>query len=414
MVFSCSAECLEGGLSALFQMTRQNEIYDNDTAVTKNGVTMKNNNHKLLQAIPFGNRQNQRNSTLTDPEELGNYIHGLNDKRIKEAKLVAERFSFKVPIFYINNILSGTPDDPLLDLILPCIDELDDIDEEWDSTPSPYRVSTNRFWIQKYEHNGLLRVTNNCSGRCRFCYLKKKLCKTSPMTFKDIDQVFDDLELRGERIQEVILSGGDPLCASASILKAISERLNRLRLIKRDNKPHIVIHTREPIWNPVRLLENEDVWKAFRLLHPKAVVFQVIHPREITKEFVNVCLRICEEASANAAPILLCQHPIFNNVNASVELLAELYDKLISISPTIIPYYMVHPFANGTLPRHRISLERSKSIYDELASRPGWYSPRLVVPTPKGKCIIAPFQELRQIEGNYLLKTKDGHEVLVK
>jgi lysine 2,3-aminomutase len=340
------------------------------------------------------------------PRQMKELIPGIDESRFREAEEVSSLYTFRVPDFYVRNVLDGRSDDPLLDLVLPSSDEFLDSEEKWDATGSPYVASSSPFWVQKYEYQGLVRTTSYCSGICRFCYLKKKNEAKVVMRPKDVHSLFDDLEKNGNRLREVILSGGDPLAAPLETLAVIADRFARLREKLGSSFPHVVIHTREPVWDPVRLLNHWRLWEVLNELRPKVIMLHVIHPREVTPEFVEVCLRFAELGSA-----LLCQHPVFRAVNDSTAVLEDLYGKLTSLRPPILPYYFVHPFYNGTLSKHRISLEASQGIFRALARNPGWFAPRMVIPTPWGKCIIGPNEELKKTGNTYELITKDGIKV---
>ena len=151
--------------------------------------------------------------------------------------------------------------------------------------------------------------------------------------------------------------------------------------------------------NSADAITAQDIW------------INVLHPREVTPEFVAACSTLAEVAGPTARPVLLSQHPLFRGVNDSVEVLTQLYDRLFSCSPPVLPYYLVHPFYNGTLPKHRLSVAESQKIYRELARRPGCITPRLVVPTPLGKCQIGPYDELQKSGETYMLTTKNGEVV---
>jgi L-lysine 2,3-aminomutase len=349
---------------------------------------------------------------LNSVSELQDQLFGLSVERLQQGQAVSQEFRFRVPEFYIQRVLQGNSDHPLVDIVLPSIEELNDGEERWDSTPSSYEVSDSPFWVQKYEYQGLLRLTTFCSGLCRFCYLKKKNVNTSVMRVNDVDKVFDDLEMRGGKLREIILSGGDPLAAPPDTLEAIGKRMVRLHSLFQDYAPHITVHTREPIWDPVRLMAKRSLQEALGVLKPKTFMLNVLHPAEVTPEFLDACAWLAEVGGTNARPALLCQHPLFRGVNDSVDILEELYAKLFIASPPVLPYYIVHPFYNGTLEKHKLTLAESQSIYRKLIRRPGCITPRLVVPTPWGKCVIGPHERLRRIGDAYQLTTKDGVRIL--
>jgi len=354
-----------------------------------------------------------RPRVLTTPEQVAFYINDLSAERLQEASDVSREFEFRVPAYYLKHVLLGTADDPLLDLVLPSAEELFDGEELWDATPSAYRASESTFWIQKYEYQGLMRLTTTCSGLCRFCYLKKKNQHPAIMSVGEVDRIFDDLERHGKALREIILSGGDPLCAPSDTLRQIGIRKRRLHELFGGVSPHIAIHTREPVWDPARMLEKESLWESLACIRPKVYMINVLHPREVTPEFTAVCERLGDSGGATGRPALLCQHPLFKGINDSVEILTELYSKLMSCSPPVLPYYMVHPFYNGTLERHRLTLRESQALYAELVRRPGCLVPRLVVPTPIGKCVLGPHEPLIETKGGYVLVTKDGQRVVV-
>lgn len=350
------------------------------------------------------------NRTLTRPRDLRLYVKDISEERLAEADKAAELFPFRIPHFYAENVLNGKADDPLLDLVLPSGIELQDGDELWDATPSTYRASNNPFWIQKYEYQGLIRLTTVCSGHCRHCYLKRNIGHRV-ITVRDVENLFDDLEVHGSGLKEVILSGGDPLLAPIEVLGAVACRTKQLQSKLHSDTPYLVIHTKYPVWDPVGLVKRRPLLKALANLQPKAYMINVIHPREVTKEFMVACNTLAEAAGSESRPALFCQHPVFRGINDSVEILDELYTKLLRCSPPVIPYYMVHPFYNGTLPKHRLSIVESQRLYQQIARRPGCMTPRLVVPTPLGKCQLGPYEKLVRRDGGFVLTTKDGKMV---
>ncbi|MGB9620746.1 MAG: radical SAM protein, partial [Armatimonadota bacterium] len=278
---------------------------------------------------------------LIHPPDLQAYVPELPSERIAQAAEVASEFAFRLPAFYAANVLNGDPNDPLLDLVFPSSGELEDGDELWDATPSAYRASRSPFWIQKYEYEGLIRLTSVCSGLCRFCYLKKKNAERRVMSVEDVDQLFDDLEVYGMRLREVILSGGDPLCAPTDVLEAVATRMKRLHALLGRETPYVTVHTREPVWDPVRLMSRKSLIAVLGALRPRAYIIHVIHPREVTPAFKDACAMVAGAAGPQCRPALLCQHPLFRGVNDSVEVLEELYLKLLQCSPPVVPYYLV-------------------------------------------------------------------------
>ena len=214
----------------------------------------------MPSSVTIANPRQMKRDTLHEPDQLRLFVPDISEDRIEQATVVAESFEFRLPAFYAERVLSGLPEDPLLDLVLPSEDELLDGPEEWDAADHEYRVSASPFWVQKYQYEGLLRLTTHCSGFCRFCYLKRKNTRKRAMRPEDVDAVFDDLGRSGEQLHDIILSGGDPLCATPQTLARVGERVRRLRRDRGTATPFITVHTREPIWNPEGVLGNDRLW----------------------------------------------------------------------------------------------------------------------------------------------------------
>jgi len=363
------------------------------------------------ELIPAPGQVHRPAPLLTEPDQLKPFVPGLTETRLEEARDVAQTFNFRLPAFYAEHVLTGDADDPLLTVVMPSEEERLDGPELWDATAYAKPASKSRFWVQKYPHQGLIRLTTYCSGVCRYCYLKRKNERMSAMRVEDVDALFDDLGLHGADIDDIILSGGDPLCAPHETLSRIAERVEDLRFRRGSATPFVSVHTREPVWNPTQLLASRGLWSTLARVQAKAIMLHVIHPREVTPEFGEVCARLSEVGGPKARPALLCQHPLLHGVNDSVDILETLYVKLLSLSPPVVPYYLVYPFYNGTLVSQKLPLQTVQALYRELCSRPGWFTPRLVVPTPWGKCIVGPNDPLVAEDGSYRLRTKEGREV---
>ena len=105
---------------------------------------------------------------------------------------------------------------------------------------------------------------------------------------------------------------------------------------------------------------------------------------------------------------MMTQHPLFRGINDDARTITEMYDALDSGPVVVKPYYLIHPFPDGTLPMHRLTLAESQKILRDLSSAPGTRVPLLTIPTPMGKCVIGPYETLVDRGGYYLLHTKDG------
>ncbi len=171
------------------------------------------------------------NDLITSIAQLREVLPAITDARATQMSAVAERYTFRLPRFYAQNILLNDPSDPLWDLALPGVAELADTgDERWDSYQLPHRAANHPRFVQKYRYEALLRTTDYCSGLCRYCYLKNRDVTPGCISHAEIDDVFDQLETSPHRdaLRELVLSGGDPLAVPPTVLEHIATRLARL------------------------------------------------------------------------------------------------------------------------------------------------------------------------------------------
>ena len=345
--------------------------------------------------------------------ELRRLLPAISDAQAAEMEEVAERYPFRIPRFYLERVLQNDPADPLWELALPGKAEIFDAGtERWDAFQLAERVADHPRWIQKYRYEVLLRMTNFCSGLCRYCYLKNRENMQGFISHSEIDDMFDQAERspRAAELREIVLSGGDPLTVPGEYLIHLGQRIDRLnRLINPGGARRltVTIHTREPVWFPARVMRTRGLLEALRHLQPSSYILHVVHPREVTPELLAAMTTLIEIAGERR-PLMLTQHPLFRGINNDARIITEMYDRLDAGQAVVSPYYLIHPFPDGTLPRHRLTLRESQQILRGLASAPGTRVPLLTIPTPMGKCVIGPWEELIDRGGYHLLHTKDG------
>jgi lysine 2,3-aminomutase len=364
----------------------------------------------MTVAVPLGVSEGRE--MISSVEELRRVLPAISEGRAAEMREVAERYPFRIPRFYVENILLNDAADPLWDLALPGKAELGETAEErWDAYQLADEVGKlveHPRWIQKYRYEILLRMTNFCSGLCRYCYLKNRENIEGFLSHADIDAMFDQAEKapRIAELREIVLSGGDPLTVPGEYLEHLAERVDRMNL-QLARRVTVTIHTREPVWSPNRVLRNKKLLNAIRNLKPSSYILHVVHPREVTPEVLKA-LEVLTHLHEKRRPLMMLQHPLFRGINDDARTITEMYDRMDAGDVIVKPYYLIHPFPDGTLPQHRLTLKESQAILRGLASAPGTRVPLLTVPTPMGKCVIGPWEELVDRGGYYLLHTKDG------
>lgn len=218
--------------------------------------------------------------------------------------------------------------------------------ENWDM-PEEFPTSNLQH---KYTNRALVRF-RNCLAYCNFCFEALGTLEKDPKPEKifkwgDWEKSLEYLASRPE-IEEVVLSGGEPLLLSDSKLEQVLKDVSEIR--NPDGKPKIRfkrIHTRVLSHNPYRI--TDSIVKLFSDYKVNEIAFHVVHPSEITSDFKEAIYRI-REGAGRYAPILATHTPLLGNVNAKAETLWELFGQLYELN--VKPYYLLHtlphtPFAN--------------------------------------------------------------------
>ena len=240
--------------------------------------------------------------------------------------------------------------------------------ERWDAYQLPEKPVNHPRWIQKYRYEVLLRLTNFCSGLCRYCYLKNRENVQGFISHADIDQIFDALEQTSavRELHEIVLSGGDPLTAPGDRLIHLAERIDRLNQRQTAGRRiTVTIHTREPVWFPSRIMRARGLLEALQKLRPSSYILHVVHPREVTPELLAAMATLVEIADCRR-PLMMTQHPLFRGINDDARIITDMYDRLDAGPAVVKPYYLIHPFPDGTLPQHRLTLRQSQKIVATL------------------------------------------------
>jgi lysine 2,3-aminomutase len=345
-------------------------------------------------------------------EELRALLPAIDDAKMAEMKEISKRYPFRIPRYYVEHVLRNDPADPLWDLVLPGRAEISDAPaERWDAyqlDDAIGKIAEHPRWIQKYRYEVLLRMTNFCSGLCRYCYLKNRENVQGFISHADIDEMFEQAERspRVAELREIVLSGGDPMTVPGDYLEHLAERVERLNGCL-SRRVTVTVHTREPVWFPGRVMRTKKLLEGLRRLGPSSYILHVVHPREVTPQVLEA-IEVLSDLAEKRKPLMMMQHPLFRGINDDARVITEMYDRMDAGNVIVKPYYLIHPFPDGTLPQHRLTLKESQGILRGLASAPGTRVPLLTVPTPMGKCVIGPYEELVDRGGYYILHTKDG------
>ncbi len=242
-----------------------------------------------------------------DPDKLGN---------------VASLFPMKLNPYLLNLIRSA--DDPIGRQVIPRQEELLDLDRDSDPLAEDSQSPVSQV-IHRYPGRVVFLVSNQCAVHCRFCMRKRRVAEPSQVSRELIKQGVDYIG-RHPQINEVILSGGDPLMRSDGELIRIMTSLRRISHVRL-----LRIHTRMPVVLPSRV--TPALVRQLALFHPLYLNIHVNHSAEITPDVAAACALM-----ADAGIVLGSQSVLLKGVNDNVKRLQELFEALLAIR--VRPYYL--------------------------------------------------------------------------
>jgi EF-P beta-lysylation protein EpmB len=303
-------------------------------------------------------------AAITSAEALVAAV-GLDPALIAPARAAADTFRLRVPRSYVARMRRGDANDPLLRQVLPVAQELEAA-PDYSADPLGERAALRApGLLQKYRGRALLITTSACAIHCRYCFRREfpygEQTGEGPRFSEAVAEI-----ARDPSIEEVLLSGGDPLSLSDARLTSLTDALARIPHVRR-----LRVHTRQPIVLPSRVDAGLIDWlNGIRL--PKVFVLHANHPNEIDADVRAACAKL-----RAAGVTLFNQTVLLRGVNDEPAVLAELSRTLFEAG--VLPYYLhvldhVSGAAHFALPD-----ARAQEIAGDLAATlPGYLVPRLV------------------------------------
>lgn len=255
-------------------------------------------------------------------------ITQIPEEERKKLKEITDKFVFRVNEYYLGLINWEDPEDPIKKLVIPNTRELSDYGR-WDASDEDtnYVVPGCQH---KYKTTALLICSEVCGAYCRYCFRKRLFRNDVKEAMSDVEPGLHYISEHPE-INNVLLTGGDPLILAARRLDMILGRLREM-----DHVKIIRIGSKLPVFNPMRIYEDEELLHVIRKYStPEKRIYimaHINHPREITEEALKGF-----QALHEAGAIVVNQTPVLKGINDNADVLAELLDKLSWAGVT--PYY---------------------------------------------------------------------------
>lgn len=300
---------------------------------------------------------------ITDPVELLQML-GL-DALAARLPADAAGFPLRVPRGFVARMRPGDPADPLLRQVLPLDLEALVVEGFGLDAVGDDDARSARGVLQKYRGRALLIATGSCAVHCRYCFRRHYPYAEDSAAANGWAEALARIEADAS-VDEVILSGGDPLSLSNAKLRELGERLLALPQVRR-----LRIHTRQPVVLPERVDAELVEWLA-SWPRQKVVVIHANHGNEFDRAVATAL-----GALRSSGATVLNQAVLLRGVNDSVEAQVDLAEA--SFAAGALPYYLHQLDRVAGAAHFEVPDAEALALEAELRARlPGYLLPRLV------------------------------------
>lgn len=286
-------------------------------------------------------------------------------------------FPILVPRELARRIKSGGSESPLWKQFVPQMDELDEMnglpDEGLYDPIGDSLHSKGHGIIHRYKSRLLFSPTTVCPVNCRYCFRKNELGQKDDILKGKLSRLVSYLDANPE-IEEVILTGGDPLMLSneklRDIIDAVAVKARYLRF-----------HTRTPVILPERVDAGliSVLERACQKFEVVSVAIHANHAQEFDKKRIDAIQRLGQSSVQ-----LLSQSVLLKGVNDSLEDLKSLYQTFAGLK--VRAYYLHHPDRVRGAMKFYLPLIEGRKLYARLRDElPGWAIPHYVIDPENGQ-----------------------------
>jgi lysine 2,3-aminomutase len=251
--------------------------------------------------------------------------------------------------------------------------------------------------IHTYPDKVLFLATTFCSTYCRYCTRSRMVGKPLEFDVRSYEETFLYIEKHSE-IRDVLISGGDPLTLSDTVLDEI---LTRLRAI-----PHVRmvrIGSKVPVVLPMRItnelcavLRKHCVWLSLHF----------IHAAELSSETREACRKLSDYGIG-----MVSQTVLLKGINDDTQTLIDLFYGLLEIN--VKPYYLLQCDPVRGSAHFRTPVEKGIELIQSLHGKiSGLAVPQYVIDAPGGggKVPILSRDQLRRDGQDVVFLNYEGKE----
>lgn len=296
-------------------------------------------------------------------------VLGLDAATMSDRPADSSQFPLLVPHSFVARMRYGDAQDPLLRQVLVLSAEQADV-SGFASDPLDESSFAADGILRKYARRALLITTGACPIHCRYCF-RRHFPYSDQLASRDRwAPAIESLRTTPD-IDEVILSGGDPLSLSTPRLAELIEGLEAIDTIRT-----LRIHTRFPVVLPSRLTQS-----LLRTLQRSRLRIVVVLHCNHANELSGADVRDAMTRLSQSVDFLLNQSVLLRGVNDSVQALCDLSDALFDNQ--IMPYYLNLLDRVAGSAHFEVAQAEALELMQHLRSKlPGYLVPKLVREVP--------------------------------
>lgn len=309
------------------------------------------------------NWQKELANVVTCPKVLLEMV-GLSSQVHENDIKARSLFPVRVPLPFIKKIRHGDANDPLLLQVMPRHQEFL-TKSGFNKDPLLEQDNNQPGLLHKYKSRVLVMFKTGCAVNCRYCFRRHFPYQENQLNKRSLIDALSYIKA-DKNINEVILSGGDPLMAKDDAISWFLNELEQIPQIKR-----MRIHSRLPVVIPARITEQlcERLAKS-----PLKIIFvnHINHANEIDSDFKNA-MNMLKQANV----LLLNQAVILKDVNDTVDAQINLSEALFDAN--VLPYYLhLLDKVEGASHFDIDEAQAIKIMAELLETLPGFLVPKLV------------------------------------
>lgn len=301
---------------------------------------------------------------ITEPAELLELLK-LRESEIPIGRAALGQFPLKVPRPFVAKMKQGDWRDPLLLQVWPAQAE-EALSQGYTSDPLEEAASNPvAGLLHKYHGRVLLTAAPHCAIHCRYCFRRHFDYQENSPSRAHWQRCFDYIQ-GDETIEEVILSGGDPLALADKHIGWLLEQIADIKHVST-----VRIHSRVPVVIPERL--SPALINSLTRTELKVVlVVHSNHSNELDDDFARGM-----HGLATNGVTLLNQSVLLKGVNDDSETLIALSKKLFTAN--VLPYYLHLPDEVQGTAHFDVAHDQAIALVEVMRqSLPGYLVPKLV------------------------------------